>query len=185
MSRVLLVDDDANLRDALSAVLDSAGHDVIIAHDGMEAVRLAPISHPQIIVSDVMMPEMDGPTMVRELRAMPGFLQVPVIMMSALVTTPAIPVAAMLRKPFAPTTLLDVIARLSALIEQTQMEDGDNACAVRTCDARIRRGVELIGDQEKRVHRLRSLGFDTRLAEQVHDRMKGSVDALVLFRRIL
>ncbi|CAG9191246.1 Response regulator receiver protein [Paraburkholderia sabiae] len=188
MSRVLLVEDDANVRDALSAVLDGAGHDVTIAHDGAEAVRLAPVAHPQVIVSDVMMPTMDGPDMVRKIRSMPDFRQVPVILMSALITTPSVPVAAMLRKPFAPATLLEVLDKLGAIIveqtkEQAKTNDEESACPVGTCEARIRRGIELADDQEERIQRLQRLGFDTRLAEQLHDCMKGSVAALVRFKR--
>jgi CheY-like chemotaxis protein len=109
MSRVLLVDDDVNMRDALSAVLEGAGHDVTVAGDGLEGVRLASEADPQVIVSDVMMPLMNGPEMIREIKAMPEFKQVLVILMSALATKPAVPVAAMLRKPFAPLELLKLL----------------------------------------------------------------------------
>lgn len=112
MSRILLVDDDAKVRDALSAVLDGAGYDVTVAQDGRKALCVAPEIGPRVIITDVMMPSMDGPEMVRRIRTMPEFEWVPVIMMSALVTVPAVPVAAMLRKPFAPAELLRLLEEL-------------------------------------------------------------------------
>lgn len=129
MSRVLLVDDDANVRDALCAVLDGAGHVVTVAHDAMEAVRLAPVTHPEVIVSDVMMPTMDGPDMVRTIRSMPAFQRPPVILMSALVTTPSVPVAAMLLKPFPPAKLLEVLDSLSERTrDQAPPHEDERAC---------------------------------------------------------
>ncbi|MEM5371135.1 response regulator [Paraburkholderia azotifigens] len=183
MSRVLLVDDDANVRDALSAVLDGAGHDVTTARDGAEAVRLMPVAHPQVIVSDVMMPTMDGPDMVRTIRSMPAFQRVPVILMSALVTTPSVPVAAMLRKPFPPGKLLELLDRFDDMRKQVPHGEDESARSAGSCRAHIRRGIELADAQEKRVYRLQRLGFDTRLAEDLHNSLKGSVAALVQFRQ--
>jgi CheY-like chemotaxis protein len=111
MCRVLLVDDDANIRDALGVVLQDAGHVVTLARDGPEALRLAVTSDPQVIVCDVMMPGMDGPEVACRIRAMPAFADVPFVLMSA-VPVPAVPVKAMLRKPFAPSILLRLIDEL-------------------------------------------------------------------------
>ncbi|MBN3752386.1 response regulator [Paraburkholderia sp. Tr-20389] len=181
MSRVLLVDDDANVRDALGAVLDGAGHDVTIAHDGREAVRLAFVTHPQVIVSDVMMPTMNGPDMVRRIRSMPAFQKVPVILMSAMVTTPSVPVVAMLRKPFPPEKLLELLDGVGRISEDAEAHEDENVCREGACQERIRRSIELADAQGRRVQKLRSLGVDTRVAEELHDCMQGSVAALVEF----
>jgi hypothetical protein len=54
---------------------------------------------------------------------------------------------------------------------------------VDACEARIRRGIELVDAQEKRVVLRKNLGFDTRLAEQLNDCMKRCVTALIQFQR--
>ena len=112
MCRVLLVDDDTNTRDALGVVLRGAGHAVTLAEDGPEALRLAVVAKPHVIVCDVMMPEMDGPEVVCRIRTIPGLAEVPVVLMSALLPVPVVPVAAMLRKPFAPSRLLKLVDEL-------------------------------------------------------------------------
>jgi DNA-binding response OmpR family regulator len=67
---ILLVDDEDSLRLVIAKILEKAGYVVIRASDGLEALRLA-VSHPgriQLIVTDLMMPGMKGPDMVREVR---------------------------------------------------------------------------------------------------------------------
>ncbi|ACC74256.1 response regulator [Paraburkholderia phymatum] len=207
MSRVLLADDDANVRDALRTVLEGAGYDVTIAQDGLDGLRLAPESCPQVIVTDVMMPLMSGPEMVRRIRAMPGFQQIPVIVMSALATDPEVAVAAMLRKPFAPETLLALLDNLddAGVATGKRARDAPHAPTAETdsvldfgvlqftsegekmgtaspTEARIRRGIELVHAQQERLQRLRSLGVDTTVAEELHDSLKHSVSALVLLK---
>ncbi|MPW18978.1 response regulator [Paraburkholderia sp. CNPSo 3157] len=113
MCRVLLVDDDANTRDALGAVLQNAGHVVTLARDGPEALRLAVMVNPQVIVCDVMMPAMDGPEVACRIRTIPVLANVPVVLMSAVLPVPAVPVAAMLRKPFDPSLLLRLVDDLT------------------------------------------------------------------------
>ncbi|ALL71787.1 Two component transcriptional regulator, winged helix family (plasmid) [Paraburkholderia caribensis MBA4] len=180
MSRVLLVEDDANLRDALTAVLGSAGHDVTAARDGEEGVRLAPVANPEVIVSDVMMPVMEGPDMVRTIWTMPGFQRLPAILMSALVTEPPVPVAAMLHKPFDPVQLLDILDGLADSARTTAVPVSSVAAR---CHGHILRGAELVQAQEMRVRRLRELGIHTDSSEELLDRMKQSVAALKQFER--
>jgi CheY-like chemotaxis protein len=113
MCRVLLVDDDANTRDALGVVLQDEGHVVTLARDGPEALHLAVAADPQVIVCDVMMPAMDGPEVACRIKAIPALADVPVVLMSAVLPVPAVPVAAMLRKPFDPSLLLRLVDELA------------------------------------------------------------------------
>src|SRR5690349_239044 len=53
MTRVLLVDDDVNLREALESAMTAAGHDVTVANNGLEALTTAVTASPQVIVTDV------------------------------------------------------------------------------------------------------------------------------------
>ncbi len=66
--RILVVDDDATILHIVSRLLMDQGHDVTTARDGQEALRAAMREHPQLIICDWMMPEMDGVTLCRALR---------------------------------------------------------------------------------------------------------------------
>lgn len=70
---VLVVEDDRTMRGLLEAMLKAAGHDVLTARNGVEALRLVASSQsgqqrPQVVISDSLMPEMDGITLCRKLR---------------------------------------------------------------------------------------------------------------------
>lgn len=79
---ILLVDDEPNLRELLRHMLELGGFEVVEAENGVDGLEKAAICLPDIIILDVMMPFMDGVTMCKELRAMPEFAELPVIMLS-------------------------------------------------------------------------------------------------------
>lgn len=81
-SQVLVVDDNADLREYLSNIL-SPHYDVATATDGMAALEAIEVRTPDIVVSDVMMPRLDGFGLVRALRAQPDTASLPVILLSA------------------------------------------------------------------------------------------------------
>ena len=81
-SNILVVDDNPDLRRYISALL-SPSYQVSLARDGVEGLAAAIASLPDLIVSDVMMPNMDGFALVRELRATPATASIPVILLSA------------------------------------------------------------------------------------------------------
>jgi DNA-binding response OmpR family regulator len=68
VARILLVDDDAGLREALSLGFADAGHEVIAAADGLTGLRLCESERPELIVSDVNMPGLDGFSLCKKLR---------------------------------------------------------------------------------------------------------------------
>ncbi len=68
MARILVVDDDPDIRDMLRRMLESAGYEVIDAPDGKEALTLTDNSQPDAIITDVLMPEKDGLETILELR---------------------------------------------------------------------------------------------------------------------
>lgn len=80
---VLVADDSYELRMALEMVLQAAGYRVVVAPDGAEAVRLATAERPDLVLLDVMMPEMDGYTAAAHLRALPGERRLPILAISA------------------------------------------------------------------------------------------------------
>jgi DNA-binding response OmpR family regulator len=78
--RVLVVDDEASIREVLAQYLRLDGFDVLLAADGVEALRLAEARPPDLIVLDLMLPGMDGIEVCRRLRAVSA---VPILMLTA------------------------------------------------------------------------------------------------------
>ncbi len=81
--RILLVDDDADIRTGTRVRLESAGYEVFCASDGEEALNMAVASHPDLIVLDVRMPGMDGLTALGKLQSLAETSDIPVVMLSA------------------------------------------------------------------------------------------------------
>jgi two-component system cell cycle sensor histidine kinase/response regulator CckA len=118
MATVLLVDDRAVSREVARAALDLGGHLVIEARDGRQALILAQTSRPDIVLTDVLMPGMDGYQFVRELRSHPCTADIPVVFYTAAYRADeAQPLAAVsgvsgiIPKDAPPQVLLDAIAR--------------------------------------------------------------------------
>ncbi len=79
--RVLVVDDDMNVRDVVRRYLEHAGYTVVLAGDGEQALRLVAESEPDLVVLDLMLPGIDGLEVCRRIR---GRSAVPVVMLTAL-----------------------------------------------------------------------------------------------------
>ncbi len=83
MATILVVDDTKSILQLLSMTLKSAGYHVVTAADGVQGLRLAQEHHPQLIITDVMMPGMDGYEMTRQLRRIPETARTPIITLTA------------------------------------------------------------------------------------------------------
>jgi CheY-like chemotaxis protein len=83
MARVLVIDDEADVRWLIRMSLERAGHEVLVAEDGLRGVALAQKQRPEIIVLDLMMPVMDGYAVLDELAKDPRTTAVPVVVLSA------------------------------------------------------------------------------------------------------
>lgn len=83
-AHILIVDDQKVYRDAVGSALRAIGHDVVEATNGIEALGLALRQAPDLIITDVEMPEMDGWQLVRMIRARPSFARVPIIFLTSL-----------------------------------------------------------------------------------------------------
>jgi PAS domain S-box-containing protein len=81
-STVLVIDDDPEAREILECFLVKDGFNVVTAHSGDEGLRLAHEIEPAIITLDVLMPEMDGWSVLRALKADPNLRDIPVIMLT-------------------------------------------------------------------------------------------------------
>ncbi|MDO9108060.1 MAG: response regulator [Coriobacteriia bacterium] len=84
--RVMIAEDDAASRYLLRTMLVSAGHEVQEAEDGLAALELARVLPPDILVTDILMPRMDGYRLLMEWKQDPVLSQVPVVMLSATYT---------------------------------------------------------------------------------------------------
>ena len=82
--RILIVDDDPWILRMVSTLLEKRGYVIHTASDGEEALRRAEEVRPDLVVTDVMMPKMDGWELVRALRARPALALVPVLFLTAL-----------------------------------------------------------------------------------------------------
>ena len=118
MKRVLIVDDDPDIREiAVTGFEISGGWEIREAASGLEALELARLDPPDVILLDVMMPETDGPTTVLLLQADERTRHVPVIFLSAKVHLAERPpgICGFITKPFDPLTLPDTVAEIVEL----------------------------------------------------------------------
>ena len=81
MAKILVAEDDRNTNRLICAVMRKMGHEPIAARDGQEALDLMDTDHPDLLVTDLMMPRLDGTGLVRELRDA-GY-DLPILMLTA------------------------------------------------------------------------------------------------------
>jgi DNA-binding NarL/FixJ family response regulator len=124
--RLLVVDDEPNLLRAVAAILRGEGFEVSTARNGREALINIAQNLPDLIVSDVRMPVMDGFTLARRLRSAPHSAITPIIFLTAKGETEdriegfRAGVDAYLTKPFEPDELVAVIRSIFDRIERTR-----------------------------------------------------------------
>jgi DNA-binding response OmpR family regulator len=115
---ILVVDDDADLGRMLSLILGNGGYETQVAHNGSEALAWLADHQPDLVLLDIMMPDMTGFAVLRELRSHETGGQLPVVMITALGDAAAeaesseAGAQSLLRKPLRPRELLDHIHRL-------------------------------------------------------------------------
>lgn len=115
-TRVLLVDDEMSGAEVLAHILAGEGFDVTTAPDARQALALLREAAPELVVTDFMMPGMNGAELVHAIRALPGYETVPVLMMSGAPESALRhyqpKYQAFLRKPFGLDQFLAVVRRL-------------------------------------------------------------------------
>lgn len=84
MALILVVDDEPDLLALLVEQLQALGHEVMTAQDGSQGFREATARRPDVLLTDVIMPFMDGPEMLEKLRGQPETRDIPVIALTAL-----------------------------------------------------------------------------------------------------
>ena len=168
---ILVVDDDQENREILARRLTRDGHQVRMASGGVEALSVLQAEPVDLVLLDVMMPDLDGPTVLARLKQDPDRRHIPVLMISALDETASVVRAIelgaedYLPKPCDPVLLR---ARIGACLEKKRLRDQETRHALelaewnRTLEARVQ---EQVG-QVERLGRLKRF-FSPQLAELI------------------
>ena len=115
--RVLVVDDEPDLRALYSINLEDAGHEVFTASNGAEGLGVVRREHPDLVLLDLMMPVMDGYEFLQRLRKMPDRQGTPAIVLSAVATgaySRRLGASAFMSKPFDAEQLISAVERYAA-----------------------------------------------------------------------
>jgi DNA-binding response OmpR family regulator len=83
--KILVVDDEESIRDALKSVLSGEGYQVLLAGDGRKGAEVAIKDKPDLIISDLMMPNMSGGKMAAKLEQNPATKNIPIIFLTGVV----------------------------------------------------------------------------------------------------
>ena len=120
--RILIVEDDENSRVLLATILDSCGYQTNGVSNGVEALTAITHTRPDLIISDIMMPEMDGFALCRAVKSHPDLAAIPFVFYSATYTTPPdiqlaeeLGASLFLIKPMDPEDLIAQIQRMLPL----------------------------------------------------------------------
>ncbi len=115
---ILAVDDSASMRQMVSFTLKGAGYDVVEASDGVQALSIAKNRAVNLVITDVNMPNMDGISLIRELRSLSSYKFTPLLML----TTESSPekkqegkaagATGWIVKPFNPEQLLNTVKKV-------------------------------------------------------------------------
>ena len=118
MASILLVDDSASMREMVSFTLKEAGHDVSEAEDGVIALDFARGKSVNLVITDVNMPNMDGITLTAELRKLPDYKFIPILILTTETGTvkkeqgKVAGATGWIEKPFDPDNLLSTVNRV-------------------------------------------------------------------------
>jgi two-component system chemotaxis response regulator CheY len=118
MQRILAVDDSASMRALVQHVLSSAGYAVVLAEDGVEALEYAKDNVVDLVLTDINMPNLDGIGLIHELRNLPTYRYVPLLVLTTESGTDkkmegkAAGATGWIVKPFDPTQLIATIDKV-------------------------------------------------------------------------
>ena len=147
MARILLIDDDPALLDVLSLTLEDAGYAVEVAEDGQAALELIRRDPPQVIVSDINMPRLDGFSLCRQLRG--EGVTTPIVLLtsrdSEIDEALGLELGAddYVTKPFRTRVL---VARINALVRREQLRTAPAVAAGQEAAAAREEGVRQLGE---------------------------------------
>ncbi|MBC7327016.1 response regulator [bacterium] len=126
--KILVVDDEKPIVRLVQVNLEHAGYEVVTAYDGKEALEKVEQEKPDLIILDVMMPQMDGFEVMQRLQANPKTRDIPVIMLTAKAQDADVfrgwqsGVTLYLTKPFSPFELISFVRRIFRSMEEEDIE---------------------------------------------------------------
>ena len=147
MPRVLVVDDEAPIRELCRVNLELAGYEVFEAGDGAEAVEAVRQHRPDIVFLDLMMPDVDGWEALRQIKSDPDIAGVPVVLLTARSADEdqirgwEAGILEFVAKPFNPRALLDCVA--NAMAPRDEAEEADRR-------RRILDGLAMVSELRRR-----------------------------------
>ena len=115
---ILAIDDSASIRQMVAFTLKSSGYEVVEAVDGMDGLDKAKTKSYNLILTDQNMPRMDGLTLIKNLRALPQYKTVPILMLTTESSGAmkqqgrAVGATGWLVKPFDPQKLIEVVKKV-------------------------------------------------------------------------
>ncbi|MDH4275036.1 MAG: response regulator [Gammaproteobacteria bacterium] len=118
MATILSVDDSRVMRDMIKSVLESKGHQVLTANDGLEAMTVARQNKVDLVLADINMPNMNGISLLSKLRNLDGYQYVPIVMVTTeeaeykKAKAKNMGATGWLQKPFTPERLLAAVKKL-------------------------------------------------------------------------
>ncbi len=125
IAKILLVDDDPDILDAVTIILQTQGHQIVTARDGIEALATLKAEKPDLMILDLLMPKMDGFALCKELKdpRWAKYADIPIIILTSvreeasrrryeLETGMELDVDDYVEKPIAPATLLQRVEKL-------------------------------------------------------------------------
>lgn len=118
MAKILIAEDERDIRDLIAFTLRFAGHEVVAVGNGADAVEAAPLEMPDLILLDVRMPRMTGYEACQQIKADPRVQNIPVVFLSAkgqeseMQAGFSVGAAEYLLKPFAPMELSEKVKEL-------------------------------------------------------------------------
>jgi CheY-like chemotaxis protein len=163
MALIVLMEDDAATRLLVASVLKKEGHEVLSAENGAQGLMLVEGRRPDLVISDVQMPEMNGFQMLAALRQKPGTADLPVILLTSLQERAAMRIGMTtgaddyITKPFRPAELREAVA---AQLNKRQMRATAQAMAV---DVAVRSALDAQRDQLAEL-------YEQRLAAELSER---------------
>jgi two-component system, OmpR family, alkaline phosphatase synthesis response regulator PhoP len=140
MTKILIVDDETDILDFLSYNLRKEGFEVFTASNGKDALELANQTRPQLVILDIMMPELDGIEVCRRLRAQPQFQKTTITFLTArdedFTQIQALDVGGddYITKPIKPQVL---ISRVNALLRRNKSEGNADEDIITVSDLKI------------------------------------------------
>jgi len=131
--KILVVDDDPDMRDAITIILESRGYQVVTAQDGLEALANLKAEKPDLMMLDLLMPKMDGFAVMKELQDVrwAKYREIPILILSSvreeasrrryeLETALTLEVDDYVEKPIAPDVLLERVGKLLQKRKKTE-----------------------------------------------------------------